>query len=67
MVKMKSKAHSPHLVPTIGEVLPNGVFDVSEELACELEKGLYERVTDKKEVPTPTKPEPPIKKEEKGE
>lgn len=66
MIKMKSKAHCPQLVPTVGEVLPDGIFEVSEGMADELEHGLFERVTDKKEVPTPIKPEPPIK-EEKGD
>lgn len=48
MVKMKSKAHCPQLVPTVGEVLPEGIFEVSEERAKDLEKGLFERVIENK-------------------
>lgn len=44
MVKMKSKALSPHLVPTVGEVQPGEIFEVTEDWAKELEKGLFERV-----------------------
>ena len=44
LVKMKSKALSPVHVPGIGEVPVNGDFDVPEERARELEKGLFERV-----------------------
>ncbi len=43
LVKMKSKAPSPQWVPGVGEVPVEGEFEVSEEQAKELEKGLYER------------------------
>lgn len=55
MVKMKSKALSPHLVPTVGEVQPGEIFEVTEDRAKELEKGLYERITTKATAKPKTK------------
>ncbi len=46
-VKMKSTAPSPRFVPTVGEVPVDGVFEVDEEYAKELENGQFERVTTK--------------------
>lgn len=44
LVKMKSNAMSPQWVPGVGEVPVGGEFEVPEERAKELEKGLFERV-----------------------
>lgn len=43
-VQMKSKANCPQMVPGVGEVEIGGTFEVSEDRALELEKGLFERI-----------------------